>query len=279
MRNSPVGVILAVGASLAMSANAFGQGQAGLVVGGFDASRGGPWSYLDDGSELAGLRDAIEGGFPGVSFDLTPILSDEYLAGVDVVLLASAADGGTGIDPLTPAEQLALRSFVEAGGGAVLFVDNEFYAGDELANESLIDPFGLDTRGSGHHLVNVLDPLAHPVTNGPFGIVGTYNELDGGWFDSLGPDAVSLATIAANGEAALAVIDHDQLTLGSGGVVFFGDTSMIWDFIRTPATETLVLNAIAFAVPEPSAILLLAVGPIILRRHLRLRASGRRFAE
>ncbi len=66
---------------------------------------------------------------------------------------------------------------------------------------------------------------------------------------SLGPNAVSLATLSVGGGIALAVIDPGVLGPGSGGVVVVVDTNVLESpHINNPAIQNreLVLNALAF---------------------------------
>lgn len=224
-----------------------------LVIGGFNATRAGPWSYLDEGSQLTILKTAIDTAFPHASYYLTGVLTDEYLAGIDVLLITSARAGTSAVSPLTTDEQAALRRFVEAGGGALIFVDNNSFAGSgtDQVNESLVDAFGLDVccAAGWPEQVNVLAPESHAVTNGPFGLIAEFTQFYGGWFDGLGEDATALGTLAVQGETALAVIDSAALAPTSGAVVFFADTSMIWNDFITEANKNLVLNSIAYAAP------------------------------
>lgn len=219
-----------------------------LVVGGFDASRGGIAS-IESGSFYATLRADILAAFPGAQITGSSVLDAAYLSSIDVLIIASAVDSVTAISPLTTAEQAALLAFVQNGSGAILITDNDTFAGlaSDPANESLLDPFGLDATGTIISAATVTNPVAHPVTDGPFGLVASYNTIVAGWFDGLGP-ATALATLDGNGQPTLAVLDPGALGQGSGGVVFFSDTTF---------DNVLVLNAIAFTpVPVP------ALGPL-----------------
>ncbi len=151
-------------------------------------------------------------------------------------------------------------------------MDNDLFAGPstDTANESLVDPFGLDVTGyAGWPEEVLLTAPTHPVANGPFGSVTSITQYAGGWFSNLGPYAVSLGILEAQQQCAIAVIERGSLAPGSGVVITFSDTSMIWDYADwggfiTEANTEMVLNAIAYAVPEPSAALLLAVGGMVV---------------
>ncbi len=207
-----------------------------LVVGGFDLSRGGIAS-IEGGSFYAGLRGAIQGAFPGVQISGAPVLGSAYLATLDVLMIASARDATAAIVPLSTVEQAAVLAFVQAGGAAIIVTDNDsFSATADLANESLLDPFGLDATGTTVvPTVTVTNPSIHPVTNGPFGLVSSYSTVVPGWLDGLGIASV-LATLDANSQPTLAVIDAGALGSGSGPVVFLSDS--VFD-------NDLILNSIA----------------------------------
>jgi hypothetical protein len=211
----------------------------------------------------------MQEGFPGVEFATTNTLDDEFLSNIDVLLLTSASSGTTAVAPLSTAEQGALLGFVNRGGGVLVFAEN---AGWEPTNESFLDSFGLDSAGQ------TGDPpfggasvaMRHPITDGPFGWISTFMTWDGGWFDSVGP-ATPLASLDLNGQIALAVLNRGQLVNGSGAVVFFSDTSMIWDGYLTEANKNLILNSIAFVAPEPCTLALLVMGSASMRRSRRAR--------
>jgi len=231
-----------------------------FTIGGFDLSRGG-YRSLASASDLSKLRIAIENSFPGVILTESSTLTDTFLSSLDVLMISSVTSNTSGTTPLTSMEQTALRNFVEAGGGAIVLVDNNAFAGGntDVLNESFIDPFGLDITGTfgGMRVATVINP-SHPVTNGVFGLVSSTTMNYPGFFDNLGPDAASLATLNANSEPAVAVIDWGKFSPTSGGIVFFSDSGMIQNSVldRTD-NKTLILNAIDFAAtdvsPSPTA--------------------------
>ncbi len=230
------------------------QADCATVLGGFDSARGGEGS-LRDGVFFENLRPEIMSGFSPAILSATTTLTDVYLSTIDVLVLDVAWTGAdpTQASPLTPEEQTALRSFVTSGGGAVLMTDHA--ASFELANESFLDPFGLDSTGyiEGPRDLIITD-LSHPVADGPFGSLTEVAFWYPGYFNDLGPDAVEVGTVI--GQPGLAAIAPGQLGPGSGGVVFFSD--------HAPGrnNSTVMLNSIAFVapnalIPEPSTLVLL----------------------
>jgi len=219
------------------------------VVGGFDAARGGQDSFS---SSFGFLIPIIQSAFPGTTFSETSTLNPTFLSNVDVLFLGSVKSGAGGsqmaVNPLSGAEQTAMVNFVLGGGSALLFVDNSDFA---AGNNSFISPFGVTVSGAitGGPIATVTNPPAHPTTNGPFGIVSIFQTGVPGASLSLGPNAVSLATLSVGGGIALAVIDLGVLGPGSGGVVVVVDTNVLESpHINNPAIQNreLVLNALAF---------------------------------
>ena len=91
------------------------------------------------------------------------------LSGVDILILSSATSNMSHITPLSIDEQAALLEFVQTGGCVVLLPDNDNNfggVGSSAANESLIDPFGMDIDGSllGQQTAVVTDPSSSPVS-------------------------------------------------------------------------------------------------------------------
>ncbi len=227
---------------------------AGLVFGGFDTTRAGTFS-LAGGSHQAALRADLLAARPNATFVGSTTITPAFLNGVDVLYLSSPRGTAQTVTPLTVAEQSALMNFVTAGGQAVIAVDNDSFggAGTDLVTESFLDPFGLDVTGT---LVNYQDGTltnpAHPVINGPAGIVSGFRTLYPGWFDVLGPHAEALGTLNANGEVALAVINAGVLSPGSGGVVFASDNAPFTNlFNLLDELDNRVLASNAMLLPEP----------------------------
>jgi len=219
-----------------------------ITIGGFGALRGGAHS-IAEGSSFSTLRTAILAAFPEVTITQSDVLTDAYLSSIDILLISSATGNQSVITPLTSDEQNAVRSFVEEGGHALLLAENDSLAPDaDAANESVIDPFGLDIKGTLSSIrgVTVTDPPAHPVTNGPFGQISSFTLQYPGWFNNLGPYATSLATLDDNGESALAVINQKVITPTSGVCVFFSDSNFLANQNINEERKKLVLNSIAF---------------------------------
>jgi Bacterial Ig-like domain (group 3) len=91
------------------------------------------------------------------------------------------------------------------------------------------------------------------VTNGPFGLVSSIETAGPGWFDNLGSNADSLATLNFNGQPMLAVINPGTLGTGSGGVVIYSDTILAnneapggKNEYMSADNQTLARNSIAF---------------------------------
>ena len=237
----------------------------GFEFGGFDLSRGGGLS-LADGSMTSALQGDISSTFPGSTLTASSTLTSSYLSTIQILIVSSGTSDNTATTPLSSSEQTALLNFIKAGGGAIILVDNDTFAGTPTssnANNSFLSPFGLHITGTlnGVQAVNVTNS-SHPVTNGPFGPVTGYTTNFPGWFDILGPTAIGLANLASNNQVVLAAINPGTLMAGSGGVVFLGDANAVTDQFSNPSDVRLINNAIAFvgpslsAVPEPSSLVL-----------------------
>lgn len=264
-------------ATLAVALFTASAAHAQLRIGIFDSTRGGNLNF--DASSLQNtLRSDILTSFPGATFSATGTITAGFLTNVDVLMLSSARGGSDAIDPLTGAEQSALLNFVLGGKGVVLFPDNDTFEGaaSDPANESLIDPFGMNITGTvgGNEAVTVTNPAGNPISNGPFGQISSMTYAFTGFFDSLGPNAQSLATINSNGQSALAYIPKGTLGAGSGGVVVFSDVSMTVDGTLTTNNSIAVRNALAYAGtavagPEPGtlALVVFPLCAVVLRRR------------
>jgi len=214
-----------------------------LVVGGFNEARGGAESLQDPA--VAGLRAAISSGFKGSKFVFSGQLSAHFLARVNVVVLGVLASPTHGIAPLKHREQVALKKFVQSGGSAILFTDNDSFDKKAPAqNASLLAPFGLEAAGtlSGPQTARFAGS-PNPVQTGPFGTAEQLDTVAPGWFTKLG-NFTTLATFASNGEAALAYLPAHG---GSGTVVCFSDASLMLDANRSGDDLTAILNALALA--------------------------------
>ena len=200
-----------------------------IAIAGFDASRGGQLS-LPEGGFFVDARTTIASAFADISYQSLNTLSAAGLAAADMVILSSGTAGQAAIAPLTPTEQAALLSFVEGGGCAVLLTDNDSFASNAAAaNESLLDPFGMDSAGTIERAVAA--PIANPglstLTAGPY---GTIQQIYQGWpggLTSLGVHGVALAHNPLGD--ALAVIEPTLLSPTSGPVIVFSDISAFAD--------------------------------------------------
>jgi hypothetical protein len=244
-RNLPFqlsGVVLFAAASLCSTA-------AAQRIGGFDTSRAGGSSF-PAGAFFSQARSALAANFPGTSLIGFPVLTPAALANVDCVVLSSGTDALTAIVPLSLAEQNALRAFILDGGSAILLADNDTFSPlADLANESLLDPVGLDASGtlSGNQTAAVGNPAGHPATGGPFGNVATISQLFPGSLSGLAGVATPLANNSLG--TALAAIEACALGAGAGRVLAFSDTNCFGDPIAPglfPNNTTLFLNSIAF---------------------------------
>lgn len=235
------------------------------VIGTFDAARGGIASLT--GASTSTLQNAITSNIAGTSFVDSNIIDAAFLATIDILMISSADGGTSAITPLSSDEQTALGTWVNNGGKALLFVDNNTFAADaELANESLLDPFGLDVTGTanGAQTITTIN-RPNPIADGPYGAVDSAAFQFTGWFDNLGA-ATAVAQLNANNQAALATLET-----GSGAVVFFSDSSILVNGFGSANTNTLILNSIDYveSVPEPATLTLLAAGTALLARRKR----------
>ena len=209
-----------------------------LVIGAFDATRGGTYG-LFDGSGAAAMRAQILANFPGATILGTSTLTSAFLSTVNVVWLNSVSSDFTVTSALSPAEQAALQSFVTAGGSAILFGENESFD-----DSTLLSPFGLNTTGTTVGVTSgMITNTTHPVTQGPFGNVNTIVSNYPGNLTTLG-SAISLGTWNSTGQSALAV-----LTSGAGKVVALTDVNLYADRLGAADNSKLLLNTLAFARP------------------------------
>ncbi len=232
-------------AVLAATLLAAGPAAAALpVLCGFNNARGGIESLANSG--VAGLRAAIVAQFPGVKFHLVGHLTSTTLASCNVVYLGVATSPTSGIKPLSKAEQSALRAFVDAGGSAALFTDNDTFVTNAPAiNASLLTPFGVTATGTldGNQAIT-LKSGTNPVASGPAGTIGQLDTFFPGWLSKFGKSK-DLGTFTANSQPGLAWLPAGVLETGSGPVVMFADSSLLLDGTRTAEDTTGILNAFA----------------------------------
>jgi hypothetical protein len=219
-----------------------------IVFAGFDPARAGETSFAV-GTNFSQARAAITNAYPAATFVGFPTLTASNLAPVNVLVIGTPISGTNAITALDTNEQAALLEFVQGGGAAILFTDNDSFSPlASEANASFLSPFGLSGGGTliSEVVATVMAPDQHPVTSSPFGQVEHLIQFVPGVITNLGPYATALAT--NYGGIALAVINPGQLAPGSGPVVVFPDISGFWDTDGYfPTNTTLFLNAVEFA--------------------------------
>ena len=226
----------------------------GAILGTFNNTRAGGFNLLTSIATTE-IRDSLAANFPAMTLTGTDKLTPAYLAGIDAILLHPIASFGTNITPLSAAEQLALFDFVKQGGAALLVADSYGPA----AAQNLVDAFGLTVDGltPGPDPGTISAPPFSAIINGPFGTVTSFLTDEGYWFTDLGPYAKSIATYTGNGLPSIVVIERGAITPTSGPVVVFGDVNAFGDATfgyQFQFNEKLMLNALAYAVPEPSTL-------------------------
>jgi hypothetical protein len=216
-----------------------------LTIGGFNAIRANI-SSLPEGAAFEEARSSLAAHYPQVTYTAVTTLTQPALADVDILVLSPTYDGFIPMTPLTTAEQTALLDYVTGGGCAILLPDNQDFA---AANESLIDPFGMDITGMiwSWSTVSVLDPSATPLTSGFHGAVPSFTQGWPGGLTDIGPHGTAYA---ANGlGTALAVIETDVIAQSSGAVMVYSDATTFLDSTDGGGfvdNETLFLNSVAF---------------------------------
>jgi len=196
-----------------------------VVIAGWDTGRGGNYSLNSTYSNQA--RIDLQNQYSDLEVRALGELTTANLADVDVVVLSSVRANSGAITPwLSEAEQDALYNFVLGGGCAILFPDNSTFAGgnSDPANESLIDPFGLDIMGTLGGVYNAtVTSASSPVTSG----VASYSGNYAGWFNNTGTATV-LATLDADAEPSLVEFAPGYFGTGSGRVVVFSDANVFF---------------------------------------------------
>jgi len=191
-----------------------------VVIAGWDTTRGGNYSL--NSTDSAQARSDLQAQYSDVDFRALGALAAGNLADVDVVVLSSVRTNSGAISPiLSGAEQSALYNFVLGGGCAILFPDNSTFAGggSDPANESLIDPFGLDITGT-------LGGGYSATVNSTWSAVTSYVGNYAGWFDGTS-GATVLGTLASS-QPSLVEFAPSDLGSGSGRVVVFSDANVFF---------------------------------------------------
>ena len=213
------------------------------VVGGFNTTRGGAMS-LAGGSDVMLLSSSVQIAFAGATVTGTGTLTDSYLAGVDVVFLASGkkhTGASNAITPLSAAERASLLNFVKSGKGAIIAIDNSDF---EAANESILDAFGLDASGKlgASEALALGDTAESSVVNGRFGAIASLPTFWPGVLDNASSDrVVGRFTSGATGRV---VIPRDAISAGSGPVVIITDMTTLTNTYFAGDAMTMVLNSI-----------------------------------
>ncbi len=219
----------------------------GAVLGGWDLTRGGPYS-LSDGSYTTTVRTALTSIFPGTTITGSSTLTPAYLSTLDLLVITAAYTDSQPVTPLSAAEQTALVNFVQAGGRALLLGERNDLG--PLFNASMMNPFGLNISGATFADPNATIVQTAPFTAGPFGTVSTITTTNPGWFDNVG-SAITVATLDSNSAPVLAYFPENALGAGSGRVVFSADSDIYQENL------TLILNTFSYlTVPEPSTLML-----------------------
>jgi hypothetical protein len=238
----------------------------------WDISRGGNAS-LADSSDYASTREMIATHFPGTTIVGVPAITSAALSGANVVWIGSTFDNVDAVTALSPSEQSALTRFVDGGGMAVLFADNDSFTSNANAqetNDSIMNPFGISTTGTlpGTQDYTLLNPSSYPLT-GPFGAVGSLSSAYPGWFGALPGTASIIADLSSNGEPIIATLPPGALEAGSGRVWLFSDSGEQSDGgIQGGDWNTLYANILA-PVPEPSSLAMLGISGLALLRRRR----------
>ena len=200
------------------------------------------------GSLFDAARDSILETFPGATYrnvtGVAEISADELLV---VTPFTNTSQGRI----YSPAEQTALATYIRNGGSAVIFLDNDLNrASFAEANASLLQPFGLTGSNVSSSTITV-EPLAHPLLSDRFGEVTRFDSPLGG-FDLNTAGTLAETVIPGNSAntARVALIPEGSLGVGSGPVIFIGDSQSFYDtsgigFTSEPSRAALLSNSVA----------------------------------
>lgn len=260
VRSIVMGVVAVGISSVAMAAP---------VIGGFDLARGGEGSWAS-GAWPTNARTSVVNNFAGASFSATNVLTSEYLAGLDIVILTSARNANGATAALSGDEQAALSGFVAAGGRAIIISDNSaFDPNATVVNNSLLAPFGATASGTLNFGQTASMTLANnPVASGPFGSVSSVQFFYPGWLNTY-TVGTPIARLDANNEVGGLLIDTGELGAGSGRVAIFTDT-YAFDFTAGSNNEIAFLNTVHWLlVPTPASVLPLIGAGLLASRRCR----------
>ena len=174
---------------------------------------------------------------------------------MDVAVIHVLKDG-TQMTPLSTAEQTALNNFVLGGGGAVLVAETSD-EGWSAVDSSVLGPFGASSNwGTNASVTGTITNTTHAVTSGPFGTVTSF------WYNKyghlrLGSTGTMLGTAPGitSPYGAIGANDPGTLGVGSGGVVYFTDTSPLTSPGGASGSNgMLLLNSLAFATRGPKSV-------------------------
>lgn len=250
-------------AMFVLLATAVSSEAAGLKIGVFAHPRGGD-TYALVGTTLgAEIETYIAGKFPGAQFVGAQQLSAGFLETVDIVILNSVATFSSPIDPLDADEQEALMNFVLAGRGALIIADGAY---DESPTaDTLSGPFGAFASGIGVNTSAYAVNTPNPITDGPFGSLDSFVAGFLGVqssFHTLPDFAIPVGRLNTTDEPPLAYIPENALAPGSGRVVLVADGDvMLYSLL---SQDPLILNTIAYLVPEPDSLAMAGVGGLAL---------------
>ncbi|HEV3154284.1 MAG TPA: hypothetical protein VGZ02_10810 [Candidatus Baltobacteraceae bacterium] len=211
-----------------------------LSIGSYNPTRGGFESLR--GSGETGLKKHLSLFFPGTTYHFTGFLSKTFFQSINVFLIGVAFSDTTPIKPLGATEQANLVNFAKGGGTVIIFADNTDF---QTADDSLLSPFGVSSTGklTGSQTAAFVN-TPNPIMNGPAGKAAQIDSYYPGWLSSLG-SSTAVADLNANGEPVVSYLPAGALGSSSGAVVFFSDSSLMVDGIRTNNDRIAIFNALA----------------------------------